>query len=111
MSKTFATNSMVPERRKYQVLKTVQDNGVIGIKAGGKDFKFNKNSNDFYTDDTVLAKEICDTQGQNGTNDCIVIPIEKWDHNEASRRTQGGGSAYAAAWEAFEARRKDKDEK
>lgn len=77
MSKTFATNSLVPERRKYQVIQTTPRRDVTGIKLGDKKFKFNKNSRDFYTTDTALAREICDTQGQNGTNDVLVIPVEK----------------------------------
>ena len=112
MSKTFATNSIIPDRRRYQVLRTNTNRDVTGIKLGknGKQFKFNKKSHDFYVTDTALAKEITDTHGQNGSQDVVVIPLEK--NIEAGHpRTFGGSSTWADAWDAFEARRKDKDEK
>jgi len=111
MSRTFATNGLTPERRKYQVVQTSTNRDVVGIKLGknGKQFKFNKKSHDFYINDSVLAKEITDTHGQNGSQDVVVIPVEK-NAEPDHVRTVGGGTNWADAWEAFEARRKDKDE-
>lgn len=111
MSKTFATNGLIPERRRYKVLKSNPDIDVKGIKLGknGKQFRFDR-TNSFTVTDGVLAKEITDTHGQNGSQDVVVIPLEA-NLEDGHLRSVGGSSRWADAWDAFEARRKDKNEK
>ena len=73
--KKFETNSTVPERRYWQVMKRSKKR-FNGVKVDGKGYKFNKQ--DFFeTDDPGVAHAIHDSSGQGGTGDVLVIPLEK----------------------------------
>lgn len=108
MARTFVTNGLTRNRRRFQVVKSNPNYDVKGIKLGDKKMKFSKQSNDFYVNDPVLAKEIHDTHGQNGTDDVVVIPIEA-NMEDGHLRSVGGSTRWANAWEEFEKRRKDKE--
>jgi hypothetical protein len=84
-TKKFETNSHVKSRQRFEVLQRTPRTDVTGIKIGDKEMKFGKKSRAFFTDDAGLAHAIHDTQGQGGTGDVLVIPVEKPQHPNHSR--------------------------
>lgn len=73
----FETNSNVKARQQFEILRRTPDKSIIGVKMGGKTVKFGKKSGAALIDDAGLAKEIFHTQGQGGTGDVLVVPVEK----------------------------------
>jgi len=74
----FVTNSDIPERRRFEVLKNNTSSEVIGVKLadGKREFKFGQ-GNAFYVEDEGAAHALHDELGQGGSQDITVIPIEK----------------------------------
>ena len=72
------TNSDIPERRRWEVVKRTTNPDIIGVKTsdGKHSFRFQR-GRVFYVEDEGIARDIHDTHGQGGSNIVTVIPIEK----------------------------------
>jgi|GEM_PF-6221548 hypothetical protein len=84
--KDFLTNSNIKSRQRFEIVNNSKNADVIGIKTpDGREVRYSSQGNAF-VDDPGLAREIHATTGQGGTNDCVVIPIEK-SQDKIHRRT------------------------
>lgn len=108
---TFVTNKpgMVEGRQKFEIINRSQNRRVKGLKVDGKEYPYIPKADVFYTEDVGLARQIHSTQGQGGTGDCLVVPVEK-NKEPDHVRTFGTSLEFRNAWAAFEARRIDKKE-
>ena len=73
----FATNSNIKDRQQFEVLRRTPDKSIMGVKMDGHNVRFGDKSGAALIDDHGLAKEIFHTQGQGGTGDVLVVPVEK----------------------------------
>lgn len=76
MSKGFMTNSDVKSRQQWEVIKRTRRTDVTGVKLGDRKFKFGQGDM-FVVDDPAIAKDLHQTVGQEGSDDVIVVPVEK----------------------------------
>ena len=72
----FTTNSYIPDRQEFEVVKRTKRSDVIGIKHEGKSYRFGQ-GNMFKVDDPGLARAIHDEHGQGGDGDVLVVPVER----------------------------------
>jgi hypothetical protein len=103
--------------KRYLVLGRTQKIVESGIQTGKGHRRFRRRSG-FYVSDPAEAREIEQKYGKKGTKDVNVVEDDRaaW-HINADRSTDGNHAthhytfgptaSYAAAWEAFEKRRKD----
>lgn len=75
---TFTTNSDIAERRRFEVIKRNKRSEVVGVSTSDGSRKFNfGQGHTFYVEDEGVAHDLHDTLGQGGSNDVLVVPIEK----------------------------------
>lgn len=73
----FVTNSDFKGRQRFEVIKRNKRSEVKGVKLDDNhQFEFGQ-GNAFYVDDPAIAHDLHDSVGQGGSNDVLVVPIEK----------------------------------
>lgn len=85
----FVTNSDFKDRQRFEVVKRNERPEVVGLKLDdNRQYKFGQ-GNAFYVDDPSIAHDIHDEFGQGGSNDVLVVPIEKKAERGHKRVFQG----------------------
>lgn len=89
-------------KKKYEIIKaTTRD--IPGVYVGGRERRFGKNGT-FTVRDAGEAAEIDKVLGKKGTGEVVVTSYDEKEHGH--KYTFGASSKFAAAWDAFERRRK-----
>jgi hypothetical protein len=94
-------------KKKFEIIKATTRE-LSGLAVGGRVKKFAPNGT-FETSDPGEAAEIDKVLGAKGTGEVVVTSYDQKEHGHTY--TFGASSRFAAAWEEFEKRRKDKNRK
>ena len=98
------------KKKKFQAIKA-DASDFKGVRHDGQDFNFDKNDT-FVIEDEGIAREMDAMYGKKGSQKLAITQYQDNEtHEPGHKYTFATNSKYAAAWEAFEKRRKDKKPK